>query len=71
MPDSAIACGDFNCSPDSAEYRYLIDNSDLVDSWSVSDPDNRNNDGVCALFPHLPCEVVYWYVRRAGPGFVL
>jgi len=42
MPDSAIACGDFNCSPESAEYRYLIDHSDLVDCWSVSDPDNLN-----------------------------
>ena len=42
MPESAIACGDFNCSPASSEYRYLIDNSDLVDSWSVSDPDNLN-----------------------------
>ncbi len=42
MPDSAIACGDFNCSPESSEYQYLIDNSDLVDSWSVSDPDNLN-----------------------------
>ena len=42
MPDTAIVCGDFNCSPDSSEYQYLIDNSDLVDSWSVSDPDNLN-----------------------------
>lgn len=42
MPDSAIACGDFNCSPASSEYQYLIDNSDLVDSWSVSDPGNLN-----------------------------
>jgi len=42
MPDSAIACGDFNCSPDSSEYQYLIGNSDLVDSWSVSDSDNLN-----------------------------
>ena len=40
MPDSAIVCGDFNCPPDSTEYRYLIDNSDLNDCWSVSDPDN-------------------------------
>jgi len=42
MPDAAIVCGDFNCSPESSEYRYLIDNCDLVDSWSVSDPDNLN-----------------------------
>jgi endonuclease/exonuclease/phosphatase family metal-dependent hydrolase len=42
MPDTAIVCGDFNCSPDSSEYQYLIDGSDLVDSWSVSDPDNLN-----------------------------
>jgi len=42
MPESAIVCGDFNCSPESSEYQYLIDNSDLVDSWSVSDPDNLN-----------------------------
>jgi len=42
MPDTAIVCGDFNCSPDSSEYQYLIDSSDLVDSWSVSDPDNLN-----------------------------
>ncbi len=42
MPDTAIVCGDFNCSPDSSEYQYLIGNSDLVDSWSVSDPDNLN-----------------------------
>jgi endonuclease/exonuclease/phosphatase family metal-dependent hydrolase len=42
MPDSAIVCGDFNFSPDSSEYRYLIENSDLVDCWSVTDPDNLN-----------------------------
>jgi endonuclease/exonuclease/phosphatase family metal-dependent hydrolase len=42
MPDTAIVCGDFNCSPDSSEYQYLIGNSDLVDCWSVSDPDNLN-----------------------------
>ena len=42
MPDTAIVCGDFNCSPESPEYQYLIGNSDLVDCWSVSDPDNLN-----------------------------
>lgn len=42
MPDTAIVCGDFNCSPDSSEYQYLIGNSDLVDCWSVSDPGNLN-----------------------------
>jgi len=42
MPDTAIVFGDFNCSPDSSEYQYLIGNSDLVDCWSVSDPDNLN-----------------------------
>jgi endonuclease/exonuclease/phosphatase family metal-dependent hydrolase len=42
MPDTAIVCGDFNCSPDLSEYQYLIGNSNLVDCWSVSDPDNLN-----------------------------
>ncbi len=42
MPDSAIVCGDFNCPPGSSEYRYLIDNSDLVDCWQLSDPTNLN-----------------------------
>lgn len=42
MPETAIVCGDFNCSPDSSEYQYLIDNSDLVDCWSVFDAPNLN-----------------------------
>ena len=42
MPATAIVCGDFNCPPGSTEYRYLLDNSDLNDCWSVSDPDNLN-----------------------------
>ncbi len=42
MPDTAIICGDFNCPPDSSEYQYLIDNSDLVDCWQLCDPANLN-----------------------------
>lgn len=42
MPRSAIVCGDFNCSPGSSEYQYLIDNSDLSDCWLLSDPANLN-----------------------------
>jgi len=42
MPGSAIVCGDFNCSPGSSEYQYLIDNSDLSDCWLLSDPANLN-----------------------------
>jgi endonuclease/exonuclease/phosphatase family metal-dependent hydrolase len=38
----AIVCGDFNCSPESSEYQYIIDNSDLNDCWLVSDPGNLN-----------------------------
>ena len=42
MPTTAIVCGDLNCPPGSTEYQYLIDNSDLNDCWSVSDPANLN-----------------------------
>ena len=42
MPNTAIVCGDFNCPPDSSEYRYLIDHTDLVDCWQLSDPANLN-----------------------------
>jgi len=42
MPGSAIVCGDFNCSPGSSEYQYLIDNSDLSDCWLLSNPANLN-----------------------------
>lgn len=42
MPDTAIVCGDFNCPPNSPDYQYLIDNSDLVDAWQLSDPANLN-----------------------------
>ena len=42
MPQSAIVCGDFNCPPGSAEYQYIIENSDLSDCWQLIDPVNLN-----------------------------
>jgi len=41
MPLTAIVCGDFNASPDTGEYRRLIDETGLVDCWAVSDPANQ------------------------------
>ena len=37
-----IVCGDFNCPPGSAEYQYIIENSDLSDCWQLIDPVNHN-----------------------------
>ena len=41
LPRSAIVCGDFNASPDTGEYRRLLDGAGLVDCWAVSDPANQ------------------------------
>jgi len=43
-PGSAIYCGDFNCTPDSAEYREMIAPDDaitlpLVDAWRARHPE--------------------------------
>ena len=37
MPETAIVCGDFNASPDTEEYRRLLDSTGLVDCWSEVD----------------------------------
>ena len=37
MPSSAIVCGDFNCTIGSDEYSYLLEHTDLVDCWQVTD----------------------------------
>ena len=42
MPQSAIVCGDFNCTSGSPEYQYIIGNSDLSDCWQLVDPANLN-----------------------------
>jgi len=42
MPQSAIVCGDFNCTSGSSEYQYIIGNSDLSDCWQLVDPANLN-----------------------------
>ncbi|MEM7225007.1 MAG: endonuclease/exonuclease/phosphatase family protein [Pseudomonadota bacterium] len=37
MPEEAILLGDFNCEPDSAEYRKLTSNgASLVDAWAAA-----------------------------------
>jgi endonuclease/exonuclease/phosphatase family metal-dependent hydrolase len=41
MPQTAIACGDFNAAPDSDEYRLLLESSGLSDCWELVDPQNR------------------------------
>jgi endonuclease/exonuclease/phosphatase family metal-dependent hydrolase len=41
MPQTAIACGDFNAAPDSDEYRLLLESSGLSDCWELADPQNR------------------------------
>ena len=41
MPESAIVCGDFNASPDTEEYRQLLEATGLIDCWAMADPDNR------------------------------
>ena len=40
MPLSAIVCGDFNASPDTEEYRLLLETTGLSDCWSLVDPQN-------------------------------
>jgi endonuclease/exonuclease/phosphatase family metal-dependent hydrolase len=42
MPQSAIVCGDFNCSPGSPEYQFIVESSDLSDCWFVCDRPNLN-----------------------------
>jgi len=36
MPEPAIVLGDFNCTPDSAEYRRMVAAGDLFDAWSMA-----------------------------------
>jgi len=43
MPQSAIVCGDFNCSPGSPEYQYIIETSDLSDCWQLAHSENFNS----------------------------
>ena len=43
MPASAVVCGDFNATPDSAEFRQLLESSGLVDCWSLADTGNRDS----------------------------
>ena len=41
MPETAIVCGDFNASPDTEEYRRLLDGTGLIDCWALADPENQ------------------------------
>ncbi|MDH3219931.1 MAG: endonuclease/exonuclease/phosphatase family protein [Gammaproteobacteria bacterium] len=41
MPRTALVCGDFNASPDTEEYRLLIERTGLVDCWSLVDAANQ------------------------------
>jgi endonuclease/exonuclease/phosphatase family metal-dependent hydrolase len=63
MPQTAIACGDFNAAPDSDEYRLLLESSGLSDCWELADPQNRqtstlrkntsNDIQVCGKIDHI------------------
>jgi endonuclease/exonuclease/phosphatase family metal-dependent hydrolase len=46
MPASALVCGDFNSTPDSAEFRQFLEVTGLVDCWSLADTDNRRSSSL-------------------------
>lgn len=46
LPQSAIVCGDFNASPDTAEYHLLLEKTGLIDCWSVVDAQNLRSSSL-------------------------